>query len=227
MWLTAIPTGIYWHQILFSTEKVIKFIRNWAWLTGFSWGFSQEMEEKHEHFNFYTRVFWSSIGQIWKHLINLRQDMSLFILGVLFCPLLFGGSLWRVRGLRGFLFCSWERAKRLDNSNSFSEQSQFVICLTWKPCLATLMWYIFLLKVFHHCQWGYCKNMCIWVKLLISAGKIEGKEPYKCNVNKVFPQSRIKSDQALMSLQAESCRYLEIKERKKRRNERKKERGKM
>ena len=46
MWLTAIPTGIYWHQILFSTEKVIKFIRNWAWLTGFSWGFSQEMEEK-------------------------------------------------------------------------------------------------------------------------------------------------------------------------------------
>ena len=69
--------------------------------------------------------------------------------------------------------------------------------------------------------------MCIWVKLLTSAGKIEGKELYKCSVNKVFPQSRIKSDQALMSLQAESCRYLEMKERKKRRNERKKERGKM
>ena len=131
--------------------------------------------KKRKQTNVYTRVFWSSIGKIWKHLINLWQDMSLLVLGVLFCPLLFGGSLWRVRGLGGFLFCSWERAKRLDNSNSFSEQSQFVICLTWKPCLATLMWYIFLLKVFHHCQWGYCKNMCIWVKLLTSAGKIEGK----------------------------------------------------
>lgn len=127
------------------------------------------------------------------------------------------GALWRVRGFGGVFCCCcfWERAKKLDNSNSFSEQSPFVICLIWKPCLAILMWYIFLLKVFHHCQWGYCKNMCIWVKLLTSEGKIEGKELYKCIVNEVFQQSRVKSDQALMLLQAESCRYLEMKERKK------------
>lgn len=87
---TAIPTGIYWHQILFSTEKIIKFIRNWAWLTAFSWGFSQEMEENMNILTFYTRVFWSSIGQIWSILINLRQDMSLFVLGALFCPFSFG-----------------------------------------------------------------------------------------------------------------------------------------
>lgn len=57
--------------------------------------------------------------------------------------------------------------------------------------------------------------MCVWVKLLTPEGKIEGKELYKCNVNKLFPQSRIKSDQDLMSLQAESCGYMEMKERKK------------
>lgn len=57
--------------------------------------------------------------------------------------------------------------------------------------------------------------MCIWVKLLTSEGKTEGKELYKCIVNEVFPQSRVKSDQALMLLQAESCRYPEMKERKK------------
>lgn len=59
---------------------------------------------------------------------------------------------------------------------------------------------------------------------------MEGKELYKCNVNKLFPQSRIKSDQDLMSLQAEKLldTWKRKKEkRKERRNERKKERGKM
>ena len=61
--------------------------------------------------------------------------------------------------------------------------------------------------------------MCIWVKLLTFEEKTGGRGLYKCNVNEVFPQFKIKSDKALMSLQAESCRYLERKkERKKERN---------
>lgn len=104
----------YWYILAssLSTEKVIKFMRNWTWLTGFSWGFNQEMEE-HEHFNIYTKVFWSSIGQIWKHLVNhLQQDMSLFVLGVLFCDFLFGGALWRVRGFGGFFVCLFLRESK-------------------------------------------------------------------------------------------------------------------
>ena len=61
--------------------------------------------EEHEHFNFYTKVFWSPVGQIWKHLVNhLQQDMSLFVLGVLFCDFLFGGHFGGSGVLEGF-FC--------------------------------------------------------------------------------------------------------------------------
>ena len=119
MWLTATPIGIYWHQILFSTEKVINFIRNWTWLTSFSWGFNQEMKAECENINFYTRVFWSSIGQIWKNLINLWEDISLFVLRVLFFLFftfcffeVFGGVcfLW---GFLFFVFCFfWEREQK-------------------------------------------------------------------------------------------------------------------
>lgn len=49
------------------------------------------------------------------------------------------------------------------------------------------------------------------VRLFTFEEKTGGRELHKCNVNKVFPQSRFKNDKAFMSLQAENYRRLEIK----------------
>lgn len=41
MWLIVISISIHWHQILFSTEKDMNFIRNWTLLASFSWDFKK------------------------------------------------------------------------------------------------------------------------------------------------------------------------------------------
>lgn len=83
MWLTAISISIYWHRLLFSTEKVINFIRNPNTIGQLIPKFHQEMEAECAILYLHTRVFWFSTGQILQRLINLHADISLSL--SLFC----------------------------------------------------------------------------------------------------------------------------------------------
>lgn len=186
MWFIAISISIYWHQILFSTEKVIHFIRNRTWLTSFSWGFIKKWKQSVKFFTF-VPVFWFSTEQILKHLINLWTNISLFLL--------------RKR----------ERKKKRQLQEHFFRTESVRDLPYLEAMLATLMWHTFLLKVLHHCQGGYWKNTCISGQAVHFKEKIGGRWLYKSNINEVFPQSRSKNDKVLTSLQAGSCQKLKIK----------------
>lgn len=132
----------------------------------------------------YWSFFYFSIGKIWKHLINLWENTGKIFHYLFFEVLVLVFGFFVVLFLFVCLFVFLRERRRESEQKGYATlrtvfwKCPFMICLIWKSCLAAFMWCIFLLKVFHHCQGGYCKICAFGVKLLPFDEKTGGRGLY-------------------------------------------------